>query len=495
MVQPLYPPGEGPEHNLEAERQTLAACILNPEQLRDVELTTADFFGEKNRIIWRELQYLAAEGIPVDSLHLRDRLVQVGKLAFVTDDYLLDVMDTIPVQPPVDILKRCTRQRTLRQLGQRLSAAAASGDDAAAETAVREAAAALEARAKRIPTWELRSTADIFAPLPPVSWRVRGLQICPGRPCILGGYGASAKTLSSQQLALAVASGTAVWGFFDVPEPMNVVHLDYEQGYHATALRYQRLAHGHRIEPHSLSDRLRLGVFPRVYLDQLHAYDAYAKLVDGVQLVILDALRGAAPSSDENDSSIRACIDNLTRVSEATGCAFVMLHHARKQQKDVAADDKEMLRGSAGIFDGAGAVYVLRAQKDPNEPRQVKQTKPAAEAAGRPVEPFQLDVMDVPAPGDPTAGVRVLYKPMPLPDHVGAAIEKSRLKLERLHELIQRQPGETKSSLHRLFGGSRNELFDMLIELHRRGVVRTETDGQADRIHPTSTNQKRLDGT
>jgi hypothetical protein len=493
MVQALHPPGDGPPCNIEAERQTLGACILRPEMLRDLEVSTAHFFGEKHRVVWRELQYLAAEGEPIDTLHLRARLQEVGKLAFVGDDYLLELTDTIPAKPPIDILERCLKQRVLRTASQRLQAAASDGDDAAAEAAIREAAAALETRQKRGPTWELRSTAEIFAPLPPVSWRVRGLQICPGRPCILGGYGASAKTLSAQQLALAVASGTPAWGYFDT-ELGNVVHLDYEQGFHATAQRYQRLAFGHHIEPRALSDRLRLGVFPRVYLDQPGAYDVYAKLVDGVHLVVLDALRGAAPSSDENDSSIRACIDNLTRVAEATGCSFVLLHHARKQQKDVGADDKEGLRGSAGIFDGAGAVYLLRAQKDPNEPRAVKQIKPAAEAAGRQVEDFRLDVLDIPAPGNPTAGVRVLHKPVEVSDRVAEAMARDQGRLAALLELIRRNPGSSKNAICRSFGGRRTDAFDMLVELHRKRLIRTENNGSADLLYAEPNSQQRSHG-
>lgn len=486
MAQQLRPPGELPPHDLEAEKQVLGACLLRPEYLRDLEVTTADFFGEKHRAIWRELQYLAAEGRPIDTLHLRARLQEVGRLPFVGEDYLLELTDTIPTSPPADILRRCTKLRVLRGLGQRLSAAGAAGDDAAAEAAVREAALALEGARKRGPTFELRSTADIFAQLPAVPWRVRGLQICPGRPCILGGYGASAKTLSAQQLALAVASGTPAWGYFET-ELGRVVHLDYEQGFHATALRYQRLALGHRIDPRELADRLRLAVFPRVYLDQQGAYDAYAALCEDVDLVVLDALRGATPSSDENDSSIRACIDNLTRVAEATGCSFVLLHHARKQQKDMSADDKEGLRGSAGIFDGAGAVYLLRAAKDPNEPRAVRQIKPAAEAAGRAVEDFLLDVLDVPAPGDATAGVRVMHKPVPKPDPAGEALDRDLARKAQLYELIKRNPGQSKSAITRIFlannKGNKTLVFDLLVELHRDRKIRSSSDGQSDLLY------------
>lgn len=484
------PPEEHPQYDLDVERSVLGSCLIYPELLHTLEVTTSDFFGEAHRSLWREMQYLAAEGEPVDQIHLATRLQEIGKLPFVGGhDYLLDLTEgRIPVRsPPVDLLKRYAKRRVLRELGRRLALAGSIDDDEAAERALRDAHETLDARSKRAPTWELRSTAEIFAPLPPVAWRVRGLQICPGRPCILGGYGASAKTLSAQQLALAVASGTAVWGFFDVEDAARVIHLDYEQGFPATAQRYQRLAFGHHIDPRSLSDRLQLGVFPDVYLDQPGAYNAYAKLVDGVGLVVLDALRGATPNSDENDSSIRVCIDNLTRVSEVTGCAFVLLHHARKKQQNGTADAREGLRGSAAIFDGGGAVYELSPGKDKNDPKCVRQTKSAAEATGRLVDDFMLDVLDIPAPGNPEAGVRVTHKLIEKPDHAAEAMGRDQARKMQLYELIKRNPGQSKSAITRIFlsssKGNKSLVFDLLVELHRDRRIRSVTEGLSDLLY------------
>lgn len=319
-----------------------------------------------------------------------------------------------------------------------------------------------------------RSTVEIFEPLPPVKWRVRGLQICPGRPAMLAGYGASAKTLSAQALAIAVASGTPAWGFFETTAGQ-VRHLDFEQGWHATARRYQRLAYGHRVDPRELSDRLKLAIFPQAFLDAPNATDVYAKLCDGVDLVVLDALRGATPTQDENDSRIRPCLDNLSRVSEKTGTAFLVLHHARKQQQGASGDPRELLRGSSAIFDGCGCIFTVTAGKEKGEPRRVQQAKPPAEAEGAPVQDFSLLVDDVPGEGNPARGVRVMYAPIQEPDRVALKSAAYDARKSEILEMVRRSPGLTKNAIVDRVGINRSTGLTILDELEREGRLRAGT--------------------
>lgn len=483
MVVKLHPEAELPPHDLDAERAVLGSCIIYPELLTQLELTTADFFGEVHRIVWRELQYLAAEGLPVDTLHLRDRLRELGKLQVVTEDGLLALTDGIPTrEPPVDILRKLSRQRALRSLGGQVSAAGAAGDFSAADAALRAAKSAVdEATRPKVPLVEWRSTFDVFQPLPPVPWRVRGLQLCPGRPAVLAGYGSSAKTLSAQALALAVAAGEPAWGFFET-HPGIVRHLDYEQGWRATARRYQRLAFGHRMDTGMFGDRLQVAVFPQVFLDSVDAVDAYAKICDGVSLVLLDALRGATPTQDENDSRIRSCIDNLSRVSEKTGCMFLVIHHGRKSQAGVVGDHREGLRGSSGIFDAAGCVFTIQAGKTPTDPRLVHQAKTPAEAEGGPVEDFLLRVEDVAGPLGVAQGVRVLRDPISKPDTIAANKATLDAHSYRLVEAITRHPGKSREVVISMAGINKAIATTLLDELERTGVLKSEAGPRKARL-------------
>jgi len=256
-------------------------------------------------------------------------------------------------------------------------------------------------------SFEWISTEEIFAPLPPTQWLVPALHIVRGRPTLLAGYGYSGKTLMAQSMALALAAGAAVWGQF-APNGSSVVrHLDYEQGRHATLKRYQRLAFGSGISRASVGGRLEVSVFPEVYLDTPDAQDIYAKAVEGVGLVILDALRGATPTIDENDSAIRRCLDNLTRVSEKTGTAFLILHHAGKSRDEEGSDPRKVPRGSSAIFDASGCVFAIDGEN--KRPKRVQQTKAPAEAEGSAIDNFFLAIEDVATESNPTAGLRVVY--------------------------------------------------------------------------------------
>lgn len=252
------------------------------------------------------------------------------------------------------------------------------------------------------------STGSIFEPVPPTSWVSPDLGLCPGRPALLAAYGFSGKTIISQAEVLAFATGRSLWGHFPVDLPIRIRHFDYEQGQHATRKRYQRLARGMGIDPRELGDRLELCVFPDVYLNSPDAVDVFAKESDGCGLVLLDALRGATPGEDENDSKMRACLDMLSRVSEKNGTTFQLLHHARKT-KEGDRDARMILRGSSGIFDACGSILVLTGDHDGT--RVVQQVKAPAEAEGGSVPEFRLRIEDVAIGGDPRAGVCVVYEP------------------------------------------------------------------------------------
>lgn len=261
--------------------------------------------------------------------------------------------------------------------------------------------------------FEWIGVAGIFAPLPETPWISRELQICHGRPAMLAGYGASGKTLALQSLALSVATDEKIWSQFRVRKPLRVRHVDHEQGQHATRGRYQRLARGLGISADQLAEaeqggRLAIASFPSVYLNRSEAEDIYCRAFEGVDLVIIDALRGATPGMDENDSKIRDCIDTLTRVSERTGAAFFLIHHAGKP-KEQHSDARTVLRGSSAIFDACGSVFVMAGAK--NEPKLVRHEKAAAESTGGMLEDFYLAIDDVLPDGSPAPdSVRLTYR-------------------------------------------------------------------------------------
>lgn len=318
--------------------------------------------------------------------------------------------------------------------------------------------------------------SDLALPLPPTPWRVRGIQLCPGRPAMVAAYGSSGKTLTCQDLALAYAASVAVWHQFATAPDGVARHFDHEQGRHPTTRRYQRLARGRGIDLAALGHRLAVSCFPDIYLNMAGAEDAYAAECEGVHIAVIDALRGATPGADENDSKIRYCIDNLTRVSEKTGTAFVIIHHAGKP-KDGHADARTIARGSSAIFDACGCVLVMVGEK--GAPKLVSQQKTPAEAEGGGIEDFYLSIEDVPDATSTTAGVRVVYRAV---EQVNAP-KRSNGKFDQLKADIitvvrsARDLSSLNAICARVTGGGKDTKIEAIRELLRDGAL-TQPGGE-----------------
>jgi hypothetical protein len=318
--------------------------------------------------------------------------------------------------------------------------------------------------------FEKLTTTQIFEPLPPIHWLVKDLHLVAGRPTLIAGYGFSGKTLIMQSALIAVASATPVWGKFTPASAATVWHLDYEQGSYATKRRYQRLARGHGIPRDALGERLQVTIFPEVYLDSPDAVDVYSRAIDGVSVVALDALRGATPTMDENDSAIRRCLDNLSRISEKTGTAFIVLHHAGKSRDGDTGDPRKIPRGSSAIFDACGCVLAIEGEK--NEPKLVCQTKAPAEAEGSALSDFYVSIEDVAAADGPTAGLRVVHQDA-RDTEVRVADAKLTERKEKVLSLVAGLPGQLTSanSIFTRLGGKKDSVMTAIRELFDSGQI------------------------
>lgn len=313
----------------------------------------------------------------------------------------------------------------------------------------------------------LLQAGDIFAPLPPVNWLCEALDMAPGAPILFAGYGFSGKTVSAQDLALAVATGTPAWGRFPV-RPGRVLHVDYEQGTHLTRLRYQRLAQARGIDPRALDGRLVLAPLPPWYLDG-DSGDVLTRLCEGFDLVIVDSFRAACPHTDENASDSRIPLDRLGRMSEKTGVAPVVIHHARKPVRDAQGGARMSVRGSGALYDACGSVLVFAAEK--GEPTTVAHEK--ARITGRPHADFQLWIEDVEIDGDPTAGLRVSCLNGPAAARVPDRF--TQLK-ERVLEAVKAD-GKFSGGVNLLrsrLGAKKDDVSAAVADLERAGAIRRE---------------------
>lgn len=318
--------------------------------------------------------------------------------------------------------------------------------------------------------------AEIFGPLPTVQAVVPELDMCVGAPIIPAGYGYSAKTLSMQSLGLALAAGRRVWDRFDLGTSLRrFAHIDGEQGRRLTCERDQRLARGMGIDPRDLGDRLQLVVMPKIRLDHPQALDLWCKALDGFDLALFDSLRALAPSLDENSSDVRQPLDMLGAVSEKTGCATIVIHHARKPQKDAPGGAKMAIRGSGAIFDAASSVLVFAGEKG----KPVRVTHEKARNTGLPHADLQLVVEDVRGDdGDERWGLRIRAEDVPGEPSPNERFDALK---GRVVDACRREDIRTKNGVHRALGGGKQNVLDALDELLASGERSWSSTAAIDR--------------
>jgi 5S rRNA maturation endonuclease (ribonuclease M5) len=244
------------------------------------------------------------------------------------------------------------------------------------------------------------------------------------------------KTIAAFACGLAVAKGSPVWERFPSKNgPW--VHFDYEQGKRHTKNRIRRIARSIGIEDEELRQliagkRIRIAVFPTLDLTMANAQSEYARLIDGAALVTADSARVMLGAVDENSSQVRSLLARLSRASEATGAAVVLVIHAGKPSpRGSNRTQKHSARGSSGIVDEMQSMFVLSNRKGDSATRVSHQKD---RELGALIPDFGLRFEDIREGDDPKHGLRVVAAPL------GPRSSGSELR-DLIIECVRKTPG------------------------------------------------------
>jgi hypothetical protein len=213
---------------------------------------------------------------------------------------------------------------------------------------------------------------------PPVEFLVEGLfpKACVS---IVFGRADSLKTWLLFDMAIAIAKGQPWLGRNTRESKVGIV--DYETGKSNVARRLYMLRAG------DCGGRLGRKSFAKLKPNDLAFWKELAR--EGFDIVIVDSLRRSNPGANENDSSeaIRP-LELAAEFSEATGCAVVFIHHAKKSQQDGWPE----FRGSAAIEDQVDVSFAVRKLDGPMP--ETKRVEIKCEKPGdmRMPEPFSVEV-------------------------------------------------------------------------------------------------------
>lgn len=170
----------------------------------------------------------------------------------------------------------------------------------------------------------------------------------------------------------------------------------------------------------------------------------------------------------------------LTRLSECTGAAYIVIHHAGKP-KEGNKDERAQARGSSRIFDPSGCVLQMNKQRD-EALVKVTMSKQPAEAAGRGLEGFGLAIEDVPVGNDPAAGVRVVARSLAI---AGAHPAKTSAQALRVMQAVSAHPGMTANQVVQCVGIARAEALRLLEQMVRDRILVVKPGARnATHYHP-----------
>ena len=212
---------------------------------------------------------------------------------------------------------------------------------------------------------------------PPDNSICGGLGIWHGdRPMALVGAWGTAKTWIMIWLALQFATARPL---FDNPQwpvkrPLRVIIFDYELNLRVYKKRLRELCETMGIDYRTIRESIYYYERPKFFLTDPNAYQRFLEESKGFDVILIDALRGAAPGADENKSEFRDNIDKLAELASQANQFVCLLHHAGKGE-----DSK--FRGTSGIGDAVGVMFTVTNDKnDPRGPKKLHNEKMGSNA-------------------------------------------------------------------------------------------------------------------
>lgn len=211
---------------------------------------------------------------------------------------------------------------------------------------------------------------------PPVQWLIE--KLIPQQGLVaLSGLPGSYKSWITQHLALAVATGTPLFGHFETQEG-KVLIIDKENQPSLIKQRFNLFGALEGLEIYFLEREF--------LIEDEQLVDQISEIVQklGINLIIIDSLIRIYRGKDENSSNDMAEVFRQLKKFQDTGASVLFTHHNRKQSifgKNVSA---ESMRGSSDILASVDCHLAV----DKNEDGiRITQTKLRQEMA---IAPFKL---------------------------------------------------------------------------------------------------------
>ncbi len=408
VAAPFAPTGRAgptPPHSIEAERECLAAPVVDAkalERLVKTGLTPADFYSERHRLIFAAMLVMRERQTPIDPVLLQQALIDAGVYERVGGaraiGELLDRAGTVTnLEHYAAVVRRKAAARALIDAARSIEVAGHQGADDELDAYMAQSAEALRQATDRFrPRQSLRlgdwvACRRFSGKAPPVNWLVPDV-IARGESHVIAAPGESGKGFLTLNLALQLASGIyhtgrrAPFGKAILPlaPPCACVLLYAEDTEDALHQRLDALDPDHVMRDRA-GERLvavpmpsaggAMNILERGPTGALSSTEAWRDMLDQLAqvpdlgLVLIDPLSCFLSLDIDSESTVaQAIAGEITRAASQLQAAFLLAHHMRKgdearhpnaQPLPNHEGVKASIRGVAALLNGVRMGYGL----------------------------------------------------------------------------------------------------------------------------------------
>ncbi len=234
----------------------------------------------------------------------------------------------------------------------------------------------------------------------PPAWLVQGL-VLEGGITMIGAEAKASKTWLGTEIAVALATGTAVCGESTWrAKQMNVAYFYTEDMRDAIKSRVMSLLAGRKLGLEALGDRFHAQ--PRGKKIDITKLDDCARIIASARMIerqhgklgvlALDPLRNIHLRDEDKSGEMAVVFENLKMIGTLLDCTIVIVHHSKKQTQNGSKRGGQKLRGSSAIHGFLDSAIYLSDTRTSDDASSITNTVESETKTGKAAGVFELTI-------------------------------------------------------------------------------------------------------
>jgi replicative DNA helicase len=347
------------ENKMDLERKTeqaiLGACLIDSEAVKvSVErLKTETFLFEVHQIIFCNIVKMYQDSKPIDQVLLANAMTENKDLEKIGGSvYLCDLANSIPTTSNIPAyIETLLKQDEKRRLNEAIDKAYKEEDHEKKKAILSQAIKGIKVKEKLNPI----SCADFMKlelPAQDDYWGDGLLQ--PESRMLIGGASKAGKTMFALNLGICLAMGKPFLDYF-IPKPIKVLMIQAEISKKNLQKRLMTMT-----AECGMPDNLYLETAKELKLDREEGLIEMQRLIESLkpEVVIIDPLANFHNKEENSATEIRVFTNNIDRLLEKYGTAFVITHHHKKPSQ-FEKNGFSQMRGSSVFTDWVDSILTI----------------------------------------------------------------------------------------------------------------------------------------